>query len=177
MSTYTATPEVQTAANKLIAAAAVKAGYTFDQVPEEARQDAYRYAAAAIAEQEALKANPLYLPLEAEREQHRLTKLELSAVKQTRIGVPNNDAKPSSLEPQVVRQRMGEKDWWLLTQNGRLAACNIPPASVTEVDVQEAKRIFGRGAVSSYSNNAFKTDPVRYRHLKNLAVVLDLQGK
>ena len=72
---------------------------------------------------------------------------------------------------------MGERDWFALTDNGRLQACGIAPNSVTEVEIQEAKKLFSSGSDSSYASNAFKQDAGRYRLLKNIAVILGLQGK
>ena len=165
---------IKIAADNMIRQAAAKNNMTFEQVPEQAKQDAYAYAKASIEADQALKANPLYTQLQAEREAHKLTQAQLEAVKQTRIA-PNNDVKPVA-DVSRVRGLMGENSWMALTDNGRLAACGIPPASVTSVELTEAKKIFGRGCDSHYSSNAFKQDAGRYRHLKNIAIILGLQG-
>jgi hypothetical protein len=167
---------IKIAADNLIRAAAVKNGMTLEQVPQEAREDAYRFAKAAYEEDQALKSNPVYASLQAEREAHKLTRLQLEAVKQTRPTLGTN-AQPSSLNPEVVRAQMGEGEWRALTDNGRLQACGINPTTVTPVEIQECKKIFGRGMDSHYSSNAFKQDSARYRHLKNIAIVLGIQGQ
>jgi len=166
---------IKQAADQLIRVAAEKNGMTIEQVPQEAREDAYRFAKAAYEEDQALKSNPVYAQLQAEREAHRLTKMTLEAVKQTRPTVGSN-AQPSA-NVEVVRAQMGERDWHALTDNGRLQACGINPATVTQVEIQESKRLFGKGIDSAYSSNFFKQDSGRYRHLKSIAIVLGLQGK
>jgi hypothetical protein len=65
--------EIKIAADNLIRASAAKNGMTFEQVPEEAKRDAYNYAKAALEEKQAEAANPVYAQLQAEREAHRLT--------------------------------------------------------------------------------------------------------
>ena len=61
---------IRAAANRLIAAAAQKGGYSIDRIPEEARQDALNFARNAYVEAQALKSNPLWEQLEAERAAH-----------------------------------------------------------------------------------------------------------
>jgi hypothetical protein len=166
---------IQTTTNDLIRKAAAKSGMRFEDVPVEAREDALRYTKAAFAEEQAVKANPLYAQLQAEREAHRLTKMQMDAVKQTRIGAPSN-AKGGP-DPNVVRAQLGENNWRALTDNGRLQACGINPATVSPVEILEAKKVFGRGMDSHYSSNLSKQDWGRYQHLKRIAVVLNIQGQ
>jgi hypothetical protein len=166
---------IKVAADNLIRAAAVKNGMTLEQVPQEAKEDAYRFAKAAYEEDQARAANPVYAQLQAEREAHRLTQMQLQAVKQTRVTVGNNVQPVANVA--VVRAQMGERDWYALTDNGRLQACGINPATVTTVEIQECKRLFGRGIDSAYSSNFFKQDAGRYRTLKNIAIVLGIQGQ
>jgi len=168
-------PAIKIAADQLIRQAAQKSGIRLEDVPAEAREDAYRYAKAAYEEDQALKANPVYAQLEAERAAHKLTQAQLAAVKQTRVTVGNNVQPAANVE--VVRARMGERDWYALTDNGRLQACGINPATVTPVEIQECKRLFGRGVDSAYSCNFFKQDAGRYRTLKNIAIILGIQGQ
>jgi hypothetical protein len=72
---------------------------------------------------------------------------------------------------------MGEGDWRALTDDGRLRSCGIDPRNVTQLDLQEAKKVFGRGMDSHYSSNLSKQDWARYKHLKNIAIVLGIQGQ
>lgn len=166
---------IRAAATQIIAKAALKGGYTIDQIPQEAKDDALNFARNAYAEDQAQKANPLYAQLQAEREAHRLTKMQMDAIKQTRVSV-GNDVRPG-LNPEVVSAQMGELDWRALTDNGRLQSCGIDPSKVTDVERLEAKKLFGRGMDSHYSSNFFKQDAGRYRHLKNIAIILGIQGQ
>jgi hypothetical protein len=167
--------DIKIAAENLIRAAAAKHGMRFEDVPQEARDDAYNFAKASVEVQQAEAANPVYKQLEAEREAHRLTQMQLAAVKQTRVAAAN-DVQPVA-NVALIRGQLGEKTWMALTDNGRLQACGINPATVTPVEIKEAKKLFGRGIDSHYSSNAFKQDAGRYRHLKNVAIILGLQGQ
>ena len=176
----TTTPEaneaaIKTAADNLIRQAAAKNGLTFEQVPQEAKDDAYRFAKAAFDEDQAIKSNPVYAQLQAEREAHKLTQMELQAVRQSRAPV-GNDTHPA-IDPHVKRMQMGENQWHALTDNGRLGSCGIDPATVTDVERLEAKKLFGRQMDSHYSSNFFKQSPGRYRHLKAIAIILGIQGQ
>lgn len=166
---------IQTTTNELIRKAASKNGMRFEDVPVEAREDALRYATNAFREEQAVKANPLYAQLQAEREAHKLTQAQLQAVKQTRVTAANNVTPVADVAR--VRGLMGERDWHALTDNGRLQSCGIDPASVTAVERQQCKELFGRGCDSHHANDTFKADAGRYRHLKNIAIILNLQGK
>jgi hypothetical protein len=167
--------DVDRETNRLIAAACAKHNITVSELPPGTVESARQNARDMLETEAALKSNPLYGQLQAEREAHKLTRMELGAVKQTRIA-PNNDVKPVA-DVARVRGLMGERDWHALTDGGRLAACGIPPATVTPIEIQEAKNLFGRGVDSHYASNFFKQDAGRYRHLKNIAIVLGLQGK
>jgi hypothetical protein len=164
---------IRAAANQIIAAAAQKGGYSVSEIPEEAKLDALNYARNAYAEEQAQKSNPVYAQLQAEREAHRLTQLQLQAVSQTRIA-PNNDVKPVA-DVSRVRGLMGERDWHSLTDSGRLAACGI--SQVTAVERQQCKELFGRGCDSHRASDFFKSDAGEYRRLKNIAIVMGWQGQ
>ena len=165
---------IKQAADEMIRQAAAKIGKGFEDVPQEAREDAYRYARATLEEEQALKANPVYAQLQAEREAHRLTQMQLAAVSQTRISVGNNVK--SGPNPDIVRAQLGEQNWQTLTDNGRLQACGIDPAKVTPLEIQECQKVFGRKMDSHYSSNLSKQDWARYQHLKRIAIVLGIQG-
>ena len=161
--------------NRIIAATCAKHGIRPSDLPPGAADDARRAAKDMLEADATTKANPLYAQLEAEREAHRLTQATLAAVKQTRIA-PNNDVKPVA-DVARVRGLMGDRDWYALTDNGRLQSCGINPAEVTAVERQQCKELFGRGCDSHYANDFFKQNAARYRHLKNIAIILGLQGK
>ena len=166
---------IKAAANQIIADAARKGGYTVDQIPQEAKDDAYRYAKAKYIEDESLKSNPMYAQLQAEREAHRLTQMRLNVVSQTRSNTSSNVK--SGPDPNVVRAQLGEGQWRALTDNGRLQVCGINPATVTPLDVQEAKKAFGRGPDTHFASNLSKQDWGRYQYLKRLAIVSNIQGQ
>ena len=167
--------DVDRETNRLIAAPCAKHNIHVSELPPGTVESTRQSAREMLEADAAQKANPVYQQLIAEREAHKLTQMQLQAVSQTRIA-PNNDVKPVA-DVARVRGLMGESSWHALTDNGRLAACGIPPATVTPLEIQEAKNLFGTGSDSHYANNAFKQDAGRYRLLKNIAIILGLQGK
>lgn len=167
--------DIENETNRLLAAACQKAGLHPSQLPVEAVEDARNAARNKVEREQALAANPVYAQLEAERAAHKITQMQLEAVKQTRVNV-GNDTRPA-LDPAIIRARMGENDWHALTDNGRLQSIGVDPATVTGVERQQIKELFGRGCDSHYANDFFKQNAGRYRLLKNIAVVLNLQGK
>jgi hypothetical protein len=167
---------IRSEATKIIAAAAVKGGYSADQIPTEARQDALNFARRNFIEQKALKSNPLWETLEAERAAHQQTRKELEAFAQVRPQ-PVSNTRDNGPDPNVVRARMGEGNWRALTDAGRLKACGVDPASVTEGEIIQARRIFGRGADTHAAVDLSKADFGRYKHLKRIAVVMGLPGQ
>ena len=168
----TATDEfaIQTTTNELIRKAAAKNGMTFEDVPVEAREDAYRFAKAAFQEEKLVKANPLWEQLQAERAAHKLTQTQLDAVKFGRVNV-GNDGQPAITE-QIARARLGEAAWMGMTNEGRLQAIGVNPASVTANTKQECQELFGRKSSSAHASNYMKLNGKRYRELREIARVM-----
>jgi hypothetical protein len=166
---------IQTATNELIQKAATRNNMRFEDVPVEAREDALRFARNAFAEKKAIEANPVYGQLQAEREAHRLTQMRLEAVSQSKIN-PTSNVKVGP-DPIVVRAQMGEGPYRALTDDGRLRACGINPANVTQLDRSEAKRAFGKGTDTHFASNLSKQDWARYKYLKSLAIIENYQGQ
>src|ERR1039457_4272986 len=76
---------IREAADKLISSAAARNGMTPDQIPQSAKDEAYRYAAESLASEKALANNPshqLYLQAKQENE---LLKAQLGAVRENKV--------------------------------------------------------------------------------------------
>jgi hypothetical protein len=167
---------IKTAADTMIRAAAHKSGMTFEEVPEQAKQDAYNHVKASMEAEQAEKSNPMYIQLQAERTARRQAEATLAAVTQSRTNL-NTSAVRTGPDPNVVRAQLGEDQWHMLTDNGRLQACDINPATVTPLDLSEAKKAFGRGPDTHFASNLSKQDWGRYKYLKNLSIIKNLQGQ
>jgi hypothetical protein len=167
---------VNQAAEAIIQTNCNRHGMSREQFPADGVEEARRIARQELEADAALKANPLFLQLEAERAARLQAEATLAAVSQSRAN-PNAQSVRTGPDPNVVRAQLGEVQWKMLSDNGRLQACGIQPSSVTPVELLEAKKLFGRGMVSSYSSNFFKQDQARYQHLKRIAVVLNIQGQ
>jgi hypothetical protein len=169
---------IETETNRIISATLQKHGITLDQLKQQcpgAVEDAQRVAKDGVEKAQALEANPVYAQLEAEREAHRLTQMALEASRQIR---PNNTNVASpTLDPTIVRAKLGEREYWALTDDGRLAAIGVAPGTVTRVDHENIKALFGKHTSSAFASNYQKQSPTDYKRLRAIATVLDLKGK
>ena len=164
---------VNQAAESMILANCRKHEISREDFPADRVEEARQIVRREMEAEAELKSNPLYARVQAAEEAARLAKMELAAVKQTRIA-PNNDVKPVA-DVARVRGLMGERDWHALTDSGRLAACGI--SQVSAVERQQCKELFGRGCDSHHANDFFKSNAGEYRRLKNIAIVLGIQGQ
>ena len=139
------------------------------QIKPEFIQDAYDLARGKVEEQRERESDPIYQQLQSEREAHRLTQLQLDIIKQTRSNTANDKA--PAISPEIVRARMGERDWMSLSDSGRLMACDINPNEVTAVVKEEIRTLFG-GGDSHYASNFYKENKARYQRLKSISILL-----
>jgi hypothetical protein len=58
-----------------------------------------------------------------------------------------------------------------------LAGIGVAPGSVTPVDHENIKALFGKNTVSAFASNYQKQNPTDYKRLRAIATVLDLKGK
>ena len=147
-----------------------------DQFPADGVDEARRIIRQEMEADAALKSNPLYQRLQAAEESARQARMERDAALQVRpsTGSPSTG---STKDPHVVRRQLGEQNWMGQTDNGRLLSCGVDPAKVTSIELEEAKKLFGKGSDSHYASNYMKQDSARYRYLKTIAVVLNMQAR
>jgi hypothetical protein len=161
--------------SRIIAASCARHNIQPSQLPPGAADDARRAAREFVELQQDMEANPVYKMLEAERAAHKLTQMQLNAAKQVRPTMGSNTPPVANVE--ITRARMGEREWFALTNDGRLQSCGIDPATVTPLVREECAKLFGRKMDSAYSSNFFKQDGGRYHFLKNVAIILGIQGQ
>lgn len=158
---------INAATDKIIASTCAKHGLTPSQLSSEAINDAKRTAVHMVARDQARAANPMYGELEAERQKNHLLEMQLAAIKQGRVNVANDKQPPVTVA--VARARLGEKAWCIdLTDAGRLQAIGIDPSTVNAGTKQEILDLFGPKSDSARSNDAFKSNPGRYRQLRGV---------
>ena len=128
----------------------------------------------AAAREQALKAvekasaeNGLFERLyKAERQQRQVAEQQLEAIRTQ--GVKHSS--PAGGPPVSAAQaqaRSGALQWnHRMSDDQKIAALGIPPDSVS---VKEAAKIFGRGADAKLASDLHKSDPTRYRFLREVA--------
>jgi hypothetical protein len=108
--------------------------------------------------------------IELEAAQRQLREIKQQSVSSATA----NDQAKSIKTAEVSRAQMGNLAWNRLSIDGRLRSINIEP---NEIDVELAKKMFGKGADSSLANSLMKTDPLKYKKHREASLILDLMGK
>ena len=163
--------QVRNAAESTIQAYLAKHNVTRDQLRPEAITEAYAYARTQLEEKRDREGDAVYIALQAERERNRTMQLQLDALKQSRSNTNNNHQAPTGVDPNIVRAKMGERDWFALTDSQRLVACGVDPMKITAVDKENIRECFG-GGNPHFASNLMKENPSEYRRLKNVSIVL-----
>ncbi|MGA8742978.1 MAG: hypothetical protein WB561_17460 [Terracidiphilus sp.] len=162
---------IQEAANKLIKAAAEKNGLTFEQVPQAAKDDAYRFARESIESEAVLANNPSHqLYLQAKQE-NALLKAQLGAVRENRTAKADNRTVDTM---ERVRDTMGRATWFQLSRDQKVASLGVEPSSV---DMVQLRTLFGKHTDTALAVDFAKTSPYRYKQLREVAKALDVTGK
>jgi hypothetical protein len=83
---------------------------------------------------------------------------------------PNKDARPG-ITAEQLRAQVGPLAWHKMGEVEKLAGLGLNPA---EIDRDFLKRCFGRSNDSRLGSELMKSDPLRYRRLKEASVALDI---
>lgn len=177
MSTETTSPAltnevaIKAAANQMIAAAAQKGGYTIDQIPQEAKDDALAFARASFADEAKKQNDPYYRMYIEEKQAHDLTKNQLGAMSQSRDAAATSATYKAPIKMEVARAQMGQQ-WFLCTD-----AQKVQAVGWTEpVDRDELHRLFGAGADSHYVVDYQRSNGARYARMREVAKALSIYG-
>ena len=73
-----------------------------------------------------------------------------------------------------VRDRMGRATWFQLSEAGKLTALGLDPSSV---DKTQLRSLFGKSTDTAFAVDFMKTNPHRYKQLRQAALALDITGK
>lgn len=168
--------DINAAAEKMIAVNCQRHNVSRENFPSDGVEEAKRLARQELEADFALRSNPLYERLKASEEAARQARLERDAALQVRPSTGGNST-GGTKDPHVVRAQLGEANYRALTDNGRLMSCGVDPSKVGPVELQDAKKIFGRGADTHFASNMMKQDAARYHYLKTIAVVMNIQGQ
>ena len=171
MSTDTFTVDenaVKAAAEKSIQVTCDRHGVTRDQLKDEAIKDAYDHARETLTTEAERQADPHYQENQRLKDELRLAKMQLQAMKDRQA--PSPQSPNSQLSVDVARARVGEVTWNHKFSNAeRLAAIGIEPSFDTAQNRAEAKELFAESGASAKASDLFKRDPGRYRKLREFA--------
>ena len=145
---------------------------TIDQIPQSAKDEAYRYAAESLASATTLANNPSHqLYLQAKQENEAL-KTALGAVRENRAAKAADTRTVDTMEQ--VRGRMGHAAWFQLSEAGKLTALGLDPNTV---DRAQLRTFFGRNTDTAAAVDFSKVNGYRYKQLRQAALALNITGK
>lgn len=169
MSTSTITVSedaIRIEAERMIRQTAEKHGVTRNELKDEAIQDAYNTAKERLHAEAERKANPYFQERESLRQENERLKLQLDVAQSSR---PATSQQPGPRQTTVdeARARAGEYKWNIAyTDAERLAAIGISPEFNTPSNRAECRELFAAGADSGRAADLMKSNPARYRQLR-----------
>jgi hypothetical protein len=162
---------IREAADKIISSTCQKHGTTPDQLPAGAIDDARRVAAEMVESDVRNQQNEYYLLYEAQKKEMELLKAQLGAVRENKVARTDNRTVDSM---ERVRDQMGRATWFQLSRDQKVASLGVEPSSV---DMVQLRALFGKHTDTALAVDFMKTNPYRYRQLREVALALDVTGK
>jgi len=161
---------IREAADKLIAAAAAKNGITIDQIPQSAKDDAYRFSRESVESNARNQSNEYYHLYEAQKKENAALQAQLGAVRENRAAKADTRTVDTM---EQVRSRLGHAAWFQLSEAQKLNALGLD----NTVDREQLRRLFGRNTDTAYAVDFMKTNPYRYKQLRQASLALNITGK
>jgi hypothetical protein len=158
-------------AEKFIQAAILKHGISRESLPQDAVDDARRVAREGLESNQRNQSNEYFHLYEAQKAELAALRNQLGSVRDNRVAA--SDMR-SVDRMETVRARLGELAWAQLTMNGRLQAQGIDPQSA---DPQLLRRLFGRDTETGFAVDYEKSNPFKYKQLREAAKTLNITGK
>jgi hypothetical protein len=119
------------------------------------------------------ESNPYKKLYEAERQQREIVENTLQSIRTQGVKSSTSAGGPPVSAAQA-KARAGAHEWnHRLTDNQKIAALGIAPDSVS---TKEAAKVFGRGADTKLATDLHKSDPSRYRILREVAIAVGSYG-
>jgi hypothetical protein len=159
--------QINERAQQIIDANAARYGVDPNSFTSSQREDAKRTA----AEQLQYESNPHVQALQASQEENRQLKAQLEALRSRGPVAPPSGKAPFNAAQ--VRGRLGAS-FYQMSQSQRIVAAGQDP---TSVNVHELKKLFGRGADTAAALDYSRQAPSDYARKRELARLLDLDGR
>jgi hypothetical protein len=163
---------IKAEANRILAQTAQKHNVNVEDIGPEVVARAVEQARANLEKAAADSANPFRALYEQERKARELAEGTLQSIRASQQGGSKSDARPA-ISAEAAKARMGLRAWNGLSTPQRIAALGIEPASV---DLEAVKRVFGKGASTTLANDLMKSDALKYRQWKEVALASGVYG-
>jgi hypothetical protein len=164
---------VKAEAQRILANLASKHNRTVDSFDAEVADRAVEQARTNLEQAAKDESNPYKKLYEAERQQREIVENTLQSIRtqgqkhSTSVGGPPVNA-------EQAKARAGAFQWnHKLTDSQKVAALGVDPSTV---NLAEAKKIFGRGSDPKLGSDLMKSDPVKYRTLREVARAVGSYG-
>jgi hypothetical protein len=136
--------------------------------------DAYDWAKEKLTADAERDADPNYQLRESLREENRILKMQIEALKSGR-GTTSGPTNSTVMDADMMAQKFGPAVWnHQLNGDGRLQSCGIDPALNTAGFRAEIKEYFGPGSSSMKASELARSNHARYKLLKTAGKCLRL---
>jgi hypothetical protein len=162
---------IREAADKIISATCTKHGITPDQLPEGAIADARRAATEMVESDQRNQSNEYFHLYQQQKQEAEALKAQLGAVRENRTAATD---KRTVTSMERTRDLMGRATWFQLSEAQKITALGVDPASV---DKAQLRTLFGKATDTSAAVDFMKTNPYRYKQLREVALALNITGK
>ena len=160
---------VKAETERLIQKAAERNGLPVDAIRSQVQEEAVAQARANLEQSAKDESNPYKAMYEQERKQREIAENTLQSIRSNHVKA-SSDTRPVVTAAQA---RAGTLEWnHRMTVNQKIAALGVEPASV---NLKEVARI-SRGADPKLGSDLHKSDPGRYRTLREVAIVSGVYG-
>jgi hypothetical protein len=173
MTTASASPIVIDDTALAAETAAQTNGLSADVIREQVKEEAIAQARKNLEQSAADANNPYKAMYEREREQREIVENTLQSIRAQGQKSSTSAGGPPVSAAQA-QARAGAHEWnHRLTDSQKIAALGVDPSTV---NLAAAKKIFGRGADAKLGIDLMKSDPSRYKVLKQVALATGRYG-
>jgi uncharacterized membrane protein YccC len=165
---------VKAEAQRILSNLASKHNRSVDSFDAEVADRAVEQARTNLEQAAKDESNPYKKLYEAERQQREIAESTLASIRTQGIKHGGGGTGGAPVSAAQAQARAGQFQWLhKMTDAQKIAALGIPPESVS---VKEAAKLFGRGADTKLVNDLHKSDPTRYRILREVARAVGVYG-
>jgi hypothetical protein len=164
---------IKAEANRILTHLATKHNRSVESFDAEVAARAVDQARANLEQAAKDEANPYRALYLKERQQREVAENTLQSIR-TQGQKHSTQAGGPPVSAAQAKARAGDHNWLhKMTDAQKIAALGIPPESVS---LNEARKVFGRGADPKLGSDLMKADPTKYKTLKQVALAVGSYG-